>query len=130
MTTLSIGNAQKSLPSNWDECAKHQLLQLIKAKMLQGPYNGNPDSVAESTWLTIIATLLNLTKKEFKKLKLARFQYAQIRNLCTWVFSTENHKKPFETFTHKTVTYILPAEDYANSDDAGAVGTPNHSFRR
>lgn len=116
MKNIKLGNLSKQLPENFGECNLQQRKLLIKLRRLARHRPGQPlDLVPLPIWAELIKCLLSLSEKEDRQLTLSRWQFGQLRSMVKWVFSESLTAKPFDSFTHRGLTYYLGEPEFGNA---------------
>ncbi|MGA0558281.1 hypothetical protein ACO2Q8_16600 [Larkinella sp. VNQ87] len=111
MKTVQIGPKSYKMPEGWAECTPEQIQALLPLQLLQ-PKQDDP---ATSALLKFAAAKVLLGAPEKLVNRLDAAQKWRLMRLARWVFTARIEKKPFNSFTFKGVTYLLPEPNYANT---------------
>ncbi|GAB3767837.1 hypothetical protein GCM10028818_01310 [Spirosoma horti] len=112
MKTIQFGPKTYKGAENWSELTKEQYIQLIMCPRLKadGSYETlENEAAACRVWL-------GMSPKVWAELVLSNWQWGQLRQQFSWLFTTvPQGKPPIDTFFHKGANYHLPAMDFADT---------------
>ncbi|GAB3803484.1 hypothetical protein GCM10028819_33480 [Spirosoma humi] len=124
MKTIDFGRQTYQVAEEWKELTPEQFKQLIMCPRLQadGSYETlDNEAAACRVWL-------GMSQAKWAKLVLSHWQWGQLRQQFSWLFSTRPvGKPPIDVFAHKGVNYHLPAPDFGDTS-AIEVAFSNMAF--
>lgn len=107
MTEIELGNEKYRGPSSWQECRPAQLVQLIPFSRIP------PDQLTEDMRMMACQRWLAVPDSAWARWRITHYQWEVLQAEFAWVFSPPTGK-PFESFEHQKVRYLLPDENFAN----------------
>lgn len=102
------------VPENLKECSMSQITHIMTAQtMLFYFKEAALDERIMATKVSILLCLVDIEKKYFDNLFL--WQKQKLMNLVRWAFTAKFDEKPFDSFEHDGMRYILPADNFADT---------------
>jgi hypothetical protein len=111
MRKVKIGGVSYSVPEQWEECSTEQLIQLLPLQLVSleeqaAEIRGRLKDAA----LVVLLPLPSSIRKD-----LTTEQLWQLGQLTRWVWKTKVTHKPFASFQHSGMEYLLPDDNFSNT---------------
>ena len=111
MKTITLDTKSYSVAENWSELTPDQYQKLLVCTRLNDREHRTTDNEAAAC-----AVWLGVSAKFWHSLKLAHWQWGQLRQQLAWLFETKpTGPPPMLTFFHQGVNYHLPADGFTNT---------------
>lgn len=114
---VPAGTKKYQVAENWSELTPEQYRQLIMCPRIPANPNAGPGSYQTlENEAAACRVWLGMSPKVWATLKLAHWQWGQLRQQSAWLFkTTPTGRPPMNTFVHKGINYHLPADEFTDT---------------
>lgn len=95
-------------PANWKDCGPEKVAQLIVFARLASK------DITDEVYEMAVQFIFSITPKDWDQWRISKAEWAMVKKQVQWVF-TKPDDRPFLSFIHDGIEYILPEENFADT---------------